>query len=195
MWIGNPEKVSETAVQLMLLSLLPPSCMVVPIGNTANKFISPPTLSTTIMSCNLQTFIPTVNKNSNMGMDKSTGTNPINNSDSRGRTSGIERNLSRDTFMSSTCSSVPYHERVTMNNGMDIDSDMPTEFPALSYEEEQKKELRPRKAARTTTNMRPSPFREIMEATFQMIEYEVKLQAMMMLMSSTSNFPTIQIFP
>jgi len=129
--------------------------MVVPIGNTANKFISPPTLSTTIMPRNLQTLIPTVNENSNTGMDKSTGTNPVNNSDSRGRTSGIKRNLSRDASMSSTCSSVPYHERVTMNNGMDIDSNPPTEFPALSYEEEQEKELRLRKVAETTTNTRP----------------------------------------
>ena len=136
-----------------------------------------------------------MNENSNTGMNKSTGTNPVNNSNSRGRTSGIERNLSRDTSMSSTCSSVPYHEKVTMNNGMDIDSDPPTEFPALFYEEEQEKELCLRKAAETTTNTRPSPFREIIEATFQMIEYEVKLWAMTMLTSSISNFPTIQMFP
>ena len=128
-------------------------------------------------------------------MDKSTGTKPVNNSDSRGRTSGIERNLSRDASMSSTCSSVPYHERVTMNNGMDIDSNPSTDFPALSYEEEQEKELYPRKAAETTTNIRSSPFREIMEATSLMIEHEVKLWTMTMITSSTSNFPTIQIFP
>ena len=138
-----------------LLFLLPPSCMVAPIGNTVNKFISPSTLSTTIMSHNLQTFIPTVNESSNTGMNKSTGTNPVNNSNSRGRTFGIERNLSRDTSMSSTCSSVPYHKGVTMNNGIDIDSNPPTDFPALSYEEEQEKELRLRKAAETTTNTRP----------------------------------------
>ena len=136
-----------------------------------------------------------MNKSSNMGMDKSTGTKPVNNSDSRGRTSGIKRNLSRDASMSSTCSLVLYHERVTMNNGMDIDSDPPTDFPALSYKEEQEKELCLRKAAETTTNMRPPSFREIMEAMSLMIEHEVKLQAMMMIMSSTSNFPTIQIFP
>jgi len=129
-----------------------------------------------------------------MGMDKSTETNLINNSDSRGRTSGIERNLSRDASMSSTCSSVPYHKRVTMNNSMDIDSDPPTEFPALSYEEEQEKELCSRKAAETTTNTRPPSFREIMEATFQIIEHEVKLWAMTMLTLSTSNFSMIQMF-
>ena len=46
-----------------------------------------------------------------------------------------------------------------MNNGMDIDSDLPTDFPALSYEEEQEKELRLRKAAETTINIRPPLFR------------------------------------
>jgi len=90
-----------------------------------------------------------------MGIDKSTGTKPVNNSNSRGRTSGIERNLSRDASMSSTCSSVSYHEKVTMNNSMDIDSDPPTDFPTLFYEEKQEKELHLRKVAETTTNTRP----------------------------------------
>ena len=138
-----------------LLFLLPPSCMVAPSGNIANKFIFPSNLSTTITSRISQAPLPTVNESYNMGMDKSTGTNPVNNFEPRGRTSSIERNLSRDTSMSSTCSSVAYHERVTMNNGMDVDTDPPSDFPALSYEEEQGKELRLRKAAETTTNMRP----------------------------------------
>ena len=90
-----------------------------------------------------------------MGMDKSTGTNPGTNNETRGRSSQIEKNLSRDTSMSSTCSSVIYHERVTMNNSMDVDSDPPTESPALSYEEEQEKELHLRKIAETTNNTRP----------------------------------------
>ena len=41
-----------------------------------------------------------------------------------------------------------------MNNGMDIDSDQPIEFPVLSYEEEREKEFRLREAAETT-NTRP----------------------------------------
>ena len=130
--------------------------MVAFIGNIVNKFISPSTLGTTIMSRDLQTFLPTMNESSNMGMDKSTRTNPVTNSDLR---SSIKRNLSRDISMSSTCSSVAYHKRVTMNNGMDIDSDPPTDFPALSYKEEQEKELRLRKAAETTINIRPLLFR------------------------------------
>ena len=96
-----------------------------------------------------------MNASINTGMDKSTGTNPGTNNKTRGRSSRIEKNLSRDTSISSTCSSVIYHERVTMNNGMDVDSDPPTESPALSYEEEQEKELCLKKVAETTNNTRP----------------------------------------
>ena len=42
-----------------------------------------------------------------------------------------------------------------MNNGMDIDSDQPIDFPALLYEDEREKESRLRKVAETTTNTRP----------------------------------------
>ena len=42
-----------------------------------------------------------------------------------------------------------------MNNGMDIDIDWPTDFPALSYEEEQEKETCLRQVTETTTNTRP----------------------------------------
>ena len=57
--------------------------------------------------------------------------------------------------MSSTYSSVIYHERVTMNNGMDIDSDMPVESPALFYEMEQEKQSHLSKATGTSNNTRP----------------------------------------
>ena len=56
--------------------------------------------------------------------------------------------------MSSTCSSVIYYERVTMNNGMDIDSDMPVESPALSHRTGQEKQLHLSKATGTSNNMR-----------------------------------------
>ena len=135
--------------------LLPPSCIVVPIGNTANKFIFSPTSSTTITSHNLQIFLPTVNAHINTGMDKSTGTNPSTNNKARGRFSQIEKNLSRNTSISSTYSSVIYHERVIMNNGMDVDSDPPTESPAPPHRTKQEKELCLRKMAETTNNMRP----------------------------------------
>jgi len=71
-----------------------------------------------------------------MGIDNSTGTDSVINNDSRGRPSQIHKNWSRDTSMSSTCSSTVHHERLAMNNGMDIDSDPPVESPVLSYEDE-----------------------------------------------------------
>ena len=103
-------------------------------------------------STRLQKFVYSL---SNIGMDKSTGVNPVNDIKIRGRSSCIEKNLLRDTSMSSTCSSVIYHERVTMNNGMDIDSDMPIESPALSYEIEQEKQSCLSKVTGTSNNMRP----------------------------------------
>jgi len=56
--------------------------------------------------------------------------------------------------MSSTQSSVIYHERMA-NNGMNIDSDSPTNSPALSHKTEQEKLLRSNKAAETLNNIRP----------------------------------------
>ena len=91
----------------------------------------------------------------NMGMNKFTGTNPVINHKTRDRSSHIEKNLSRDTSMSSTCFSIIYHERVVMNNGMDVDSDLPVESPALSYEMKQEKVLCLSKMTETTSNMRP----------------------------------------
>jgi len=129
--------------------------MVAPIGDIANKVIFPAILSSSTTSLYPQAVLPTVNDISNMGMDKSTGTDPVNNFEPRGRSTSIERNISRDSSMSSTRSSVAYHKRVTMNNGMDIDIDPPTDFPALSYEEKQEKELCLRMATETTTNTRP----------------------------------------
>ena len=128
--------------------------MVAPIGKSANKFIFPSSFSTTISSNNQQTSLPTMNISNNMRMDNSTGTDPVTNNDTRGRLSQIHKNWSRDTSMSSTCSSTIYHKRVVMNNSMDIDSDPPVESSALSYEDEWEKEIRLRKAAETTNNTR-----------------------------------------
>jgi len=51
-------------------------------------------------------------------------------------------------------SSTIYHERMKLNNGMDIDSDPPVETPALSYEDKRDKEIHLRKVAKTTNNTR-----------------------------------------
>ena len=87
-------------------------------------------------------------------MDQSTGTNPVINNDVRERSPQIYKNQSRDSSMSSTVSSTIYHERMELNNGMDIDSDPPVETPALSYEEERDKTIRLSKAAEITNNTR-----------------------------------------
>jgi len=87
-------------------------------------------------------------------MDYSTGTNSVINNDTRGRSSQICKNWSRDSSMSSTVSSTIYHEKMELNNGMDINSDPPVESPVLSYKDEREKEICLRKAAETTNNMR-----------------------------------------
>jgi len=79
---------------------------------------------------------------------------PANNVEVRGRTSSIEKNLSRDSSMSSTCSSVIYHERMA-NNGMVIDSNPPVESPAPSHRTKQEKVLCLRKATEAMNNIRP----------------------------------------
>ena len=127
--------------------------MVAPIGNIVNKFNFLPTFSSTIMSNSQQFFLPTMSPTNSMGMDKSSGTSPRNNVEVRGRTLSIEINLSRNTLISSTCSSTIYHERMA-NNGMDVDSDSPTDSPTLSYKMEQEKLLCFRKAAETLNNTR-----------------------------------------
>ena len=63
-------------------------------------------------------------------MDIPAGPVPINNSEVRGRTPSTEKNYSRDISMSSTWSSIIYHER-TANNGMDVDPEPVNNFPAL----------------------------------------------------------------
>jgi len=46
-----------------------------------------------------------------------------------------------------------YYERMA-NNGMDVDPDLPTDSPTLSYKTEQEKLLYFRKVAETLNNMR-----------------------------------------
>jgi len=89
-----------------------------------------------------------------MGMDIPTEPVPVNSSEVRERTSSTEKNYSRDISMSSTQSSVIYHERIA-NNGMDVDPEPANDFPALSYRTKQKKALRFSKATETLGNMRP----------------------------------------
>ena len=128
--------------------------MVVPIRETVNKFTFLTSFSTTIPTINQQNLLPSVNILNNTEMDHSTGSNPVINNDTRGRSPQICKNWSRDSSMSSMVSSTIYHEKMELNNSMDIDSDPPVESPTLSYEEEREKEIHLRKAAETTNSMR-----------------------------------------
>ena len=128
--------------------------MVVSIGETANKFTFLTSFSTTIPTINQQNLLPSVNILNNIEVDHSTGSNLVINNNARGRSPQICKNWSRDSSMSFTVSSTIYHEKIELNNGMDIDSDPPVESPVLSYEEERKKEIHLRKAAETTNSTR-----------------------------------------
>ena len=75
-----------------------------------------------------------------VGMDIQAGLAPNNSNEVRGRTLSSNGNISRDISMSSTKSSVVYHERMTINN-MFNDDDLVNASPELSYETEQEKAL------------------------------------------------------
>jgi len=89
-----------------------------------------------------------------MGMDILAGPAPDNFNEMRDRNSSTNKNISRDSSMSSTISSVVYHERM-VNNGMNIDSEPVNNSPALSYEIKQERAIRFSKAAELQGNTRP----------------------------------------
>jgi len=68
----------------------------------------------------------------------------------RGRTFSQSSNVSRDTSMSSTKSSVVYHERMEKNNDMDINKNV---SPGLSYETPQEQTIHLSMAAQNQANM------------------------------------------
>ena len=85
---------------------------------------------------NSQAFaLPTVLFSNNMRMNILAGPAPDNFDEVRGRNSFTNKNISRDSSMSSTISSVAYYERM-VNNGMNIDSEPVSNSPALPYETE-----------------------------------------------------------
>jgi len=88
-----------------------------------------------------------------MGMDFLPGPTPDNHNEVRGRNLSTNRSVSRDSSMSSTKSSVTYHERM-VNNGMDIDEEPVESAPALSYETEQERTICTSKVAEQQKNMR-----------------------------------------
>ena len=102
-------------------------------------------------------------------MDLPTGFVPVNNFEVRGRTLSTEKNHSRDSSMSSTVSSITYHKRQTINNGMDVNDEPTIKSPALFYEIKQENTIRFNKATENLGNMRP-PYGNN-EASFSKPEY------------------------
>ena len=99
--------------------------------------------------------LPTVPFKSITGMDIFSGITPDNYDEVRGRSLSTNINVSRDFSMSSTRSSVAYHEKMEQNNAMIIDDDHNNSSPALSYKDEQERAIRVSKAADPQNNMRP----------------------------------------
>ena len=120
-----------------LLSLVPPSYMVVSIRDLGNKFSF--TMTNTPPTLNFK--LPTVSSTSNTGMDLSSRPYSDNFDEVRGRNSFTNKNISRDSSMFFTMFSIAYYNRMTINNGMDVNKVMNNNFPTLSYEDEQKKAL------------------------------------------------------
>ena len=122
--------------------------MVVPIRDLGNKssFIM------TNISSTLTFELSAVSSTSNIGINLPSGPYPDNYDEVRSRNPFTNKNTSRDSSMSSTISSVVYHERMANNNDVDDDVDMNNNFPALFYEDEQEKILRVSKAAEHLTN-------------------------------------------
>jgi len=90
----------------------------------------------------------------NTGMDPLLGPASDNYDEVRDRNLFTNRSVSRDLLMSSTMSSVVYHERI-VNNGMDVNEGPVESTPALSYETEQEKVIHISKVAEQQGNMRP----------------------------------------
>ena len=138
-------------IHTSLLLLL--SCMVVPIGNLVNKLFSSSNFSFSTMT-NSQAFsLPTVFPSSSMEMDFLPEPIPDNHNEVRGRNLFTNSSISRDLLMSSTKSSVTYHEKI-VNNSMDINEELVKLTSALFYETEQKRAICISKMAEQQGNMR-----------------------------------------
>ena len=136
-----------------LLFLLPPSCMVAPIGNLVNElFFSSTNINSLNIASNTKSSILTMSSANNIGMDIPTGQVPNNESKVRGRNSFSPVNLSRESLMASSGYSTPYHKRINVD--MDLTNEEPN--PELSYETEQEKVIWVSMVANQQETTRPS---------------------------------------
>jgi len=90
----------------------------------------------------VQSFIlSTVFQVSNIEMNILKESSLDNYNEVRGRFLSANTNISRDSSISSTKSSVAYHEKIEYNNTMNIDMDMDNFSSEVSYETSQEKAL------------------------------------------------------
>jgi len=75
-----------------------------------------------------------VSLSNNTGMDLFAGPYPKNYNEVRGRSLSTNKCTSRDSLMSSTKSSVAYHDRMEHNNAIIVNEEMVNVSSALSYE-------------------------------------------------------------
>ena len=103
-----------------LLSLVPPSCIVAPIRELVNKYLSTSAFNSTPLQ---MTRIP-----ANEAMD-------VNNyNDIRGRTTSSSKVSLRVALVTSNASSISYHERMEINNNLsDEEFRDPIDSSQLSY--------------------------------------------------------------
>ena len=69
-------------------------------------------------------------------MNLPSGPHSDNYDEVRGRNSFTNKNTSKDSSMFSIMFSVAYHERMAINNSMDVDKVINDNSPTLSYEDE-----------------------------------------------------------
>jgi len=124
--------------------------MVAPIRDLGNKFTS-----TTLNTIPTQTFeLPTMSYSNNIEINIFARPSPNNFDEVKGRSHSTKGNISRDSSMSSTKSSITYHKKMECNNAMVVNDKMDDISPALFYETDQEKVLRVSKAAEQQINMR-----------------------------------------
>ena len=142
-------------VEQSLLFLVPPSWMVVSIGNIANKSIfSPTNFSTIITALNIKSFIPTMSSANDIGIDIPTGRVSASELEVRRRNPASSVNLSRESLMASSRRLTSYHDR--MDTNMDFNPTIEEPSLELSYETEQEKALWVSMAANHQETTRPS---------------------------------------
>ena len=137
-----------------LLFLLPPSCMVAPIGkivNTSSFSTNLFNISTTNLNNNSTN--PTMSSMNGIGMDIQAGQGPVPNPAIRGRNLFPSVNLSRESSLASLGRSTPYHNR--MDTNIDFPPSRKVSNLELSYETEQEKAQWVGMAANQQNNTRP----------------------------------------